>query len=232
MTDSDRRALQRLIGGDTGPRASVDDLQGLLLQIVFALLMIFMIACFLFVKSAKKEQEEHVLDLNRQKLVVALEKTAEDRRIRYGLNALMTQGTDGSRTFEPDEHVECGSLRLAPAARTAFASGCKAAFADYSNTTENANSWRYDVFKAAGLTEADLDAQLRKWLDEALSTAIENIRLDVRGVQRAIAARIQRQLIADPSPLGDCSDAGEIADKLKRESLRLVSEAAGSEVLP
>lgn len=232
MTESDKRALQRLAGGDAGPRASVDDLQGLLLQVVFALLMIFMIACFLFVKTTKKAQEEQVLDLTRQKLVLALEKTAEDRRIRYGLNALMTQGTDGSRTFEPDECVQGGAIRLAPAAKSAFASGCRAAFSDYSDASANMASWRADVFSSAQLSEGDLDDGLRQWLDGAIATSVENVRLDVRGVQRSLAARLQRQWIENPSSLGDLGDAGEIADRLKKESLRLVSEAAESEVLP
>ena len=41
MTEADRRALRRLAGGEGAVRASTDDLQGLLLQVVFALLMIF-----------------------------------------------------------------------------------------------------------------------------------------------------------------------------------------------
>ena len=43
MTDSDRTALRRLAGGGDSGRATTDDLQGLLLQVVFALLMVFMI---------------------------------------------------------------------------------------------------------------------------------------------------------------------------------------------
>ena len=46
MTEADRTALKRLLGGEGSTRATTDDLQGLLLQIVFALLMIFMIAYF------------------------------------------------------------------------------------------------------------------------------------------------------------------------------------------
>ena len=40
MTESDRRAVWRLVGGDSRPRATTDDLHGLLLQVVFALLMV------------------------------------------------------------------------------------------------------------------------------------------------------------------------------------------------
>ena len=120
MTEADRKVLTRLLGGDGSVRATTDDLQGLLLQVVFALLMIFMIAYFIFVDQQKKMRAEEVMALNRQKLTLALEKVAEDHRVRYGLNALMTQGTDGKRTFEPDEHVKGGRIVLAPAAKTAL----------------------------------------------------------------------------------------------------------------
>ena len=61
MTSADRQALMRLAGGAKSDGVTTDDLQGLLLQVVFALLMIFMIAYFIFVASAKKEQQEQVL---------------------------------------------------------------------------------------------------------------------------------------------------------------------------
>ena len=81
MTESDRAALKRLLGGDASRRATTDDLQGLLLQVVFALLMVFMIAYFIFVEMSRKERAEEILEVNRQKLVLALEKVAEDHRV-------------------------------------------------------------------------------------------------------------------------------------------------------
>ena len=62
--------------------------------------------------------------------------------------------------------------------------------------------------------------------------AIENVRLDARGVQRSLATRLQRQWIEDPALLGDVKDVGEIADLLRTKSLKLVSEEIGAEVLP
>ena len=232
MTESDRNALSRLLGDGASRRASTDDLQGLLLQVVFALLMIFMIAYFIFVDQQKKERVEEVMELNRQKLTLAIDKVAEDRRVRYGLNALMTQGTDGRRTFEPDEHVRGGRIALAPAAKAAFAAGGQAAFADYADAAKLAQSWRDDVLAAAGLSDADLSSDETAWLDKALATEIENVRLDARGVQRSLAARLQRQWIENPESLKDVKDVGELADVLKARSLKLVSEETGAEVLP
>ena len=232
MTEADRAALKRLLGGEGSTRATTDDLQGLLLQVVFALLMIFMIAYFIFIASQKKVRAEEVMEVNRQKLTLAIEKVSEDHRVRYGLNALMTQGTDGKRTFEPDTHIQSGSIALAPAAKTAFSSGSRAAFADYASPAALAEGWRTEVMSAAGLNESDLKSEEKDWLASALAQAIENVRLDARGVQRSLATRLQRQWIEDPALLGDVKDVGEIADLLRTKSLKLVSEEIGAEVLP
>ena len=232
MTESDRNALSRLLGDGVSRRATTDDLQGLLLQVVFALLMIFMIAYFIFVDQQKKERVEEVMELNRQKLTLAIDKVAEDHRVRYGLNALMTQGTDGKRTFEPDEHVKGGRIALAPAAKAAFSTGGQAVFADYADAAKLAQGWRDDVLAAAGLSDVDLSSDEAAWLDKALTTEIENVRLDARGVQRSLAARLQRQWVENPESLKDVKDVGELADVLKARSLKLVSEETGAEVLP
>ena len=231
MTEADKSALRRLVGGESGKRATTDDLQGLLLQVSLALLMIFMIAYFIFVEAAKKERQEEVLAINRQKLVLALEKTAEDRRTRYGLNALMVQGTDGKRSFDPDQHISGLTLSLAPAAKTAFANGSKAALADYASAS-NLVCWKEEVLSAAGLSAEELTEEETEWLDGAIAENSEAVRLDARGVQRALAARLQRRWVENPSQLGESTDAGEIADLLKIKSLRLVADLTGAELLP
>lgn len=232
MTDADRNALLRLLGGDASRRATTDDLQGLLLQVVFALLMVFMIAYFIFVESSRKEREEEVLELNRQKLVLALEKNAENHRIRYGLNALMTQGTDGKRSFDAGEHVKDGRLELAPAAKAAFAAGSKAAAADYRDLSSLTASWHTNVLAAAALTMAALTDSEREWLETEISRRIEEVRLDARGVQRSLAARLQLSLVEHPGELRDIADPGVLADRIKRKSLEMVEAESGGEVLP
>ena len=232
MTESDRAALKRLLGGDASRRATTDDLQGLLLQVVFALLMVFMIAYFIFVEMSRKERAEEILEVNRQKLVLALEKVAEDHRVKYGLNALMTQGTDGRRSFDADEHVKGGRIELAPAAKTAFASGSAAACADYRDSAALSAAWKSAVLNEAKLEETALTDDEKAWLDDEIVRSVEDVRLDARGVQRALAARLQRQWIENPSALGDIADPSALADALKAKSLKLVAEATGAEVLP
>ncbi len=232
MTTSDKQALMRLAGGRKSEGVSTDDLQGLLLQVVFALLMIFMIAYFIFVASAKKQQQEQVMDLNRQKLVLALEKTCEDRRVRYGLNALMTQGTDGKRTFDADTYVKGEPLEFPPAAKTAFASGRAAAFADYQDPAALSAAWQANVLATAELELESLSPEERSWLDGEIAARIESVRLDTRGVQRALATRLQEALIERPDSFGEIREAAALAAAIKAKSLRMVREALGTEVLP
>ena len=232
MKDSDRRALMRLAGGNRSAGVSTDDLQGLLLQVVFALLMIFMIAYFIFVGESKRQQQEQVMDLNRQKLVLALEKTGEDHRVKYGLNALMTQGTDGSRSFDAGEYVKDGRLELAPAARSAFSSGSSAALADYRDRNALEAAWRTNVLSVAELDAESLSADELAWLDQEVAARVESVRLDARGVQRALAARLQEALIEHPESFGDERDAAALAAAIKAKSLEMVEAFLGTEVLP
>lgn len=241
MTQSDRIALSRIAGRAVSPRAGTDELQGLLLQIVFALLIVFMIAYFMFVGKTEKEREEQVMELNRQKLTLAIEKVADGRRIRYGLNALMTQGVDGRRTFDPDGHVKGGALALAPAVKKAFSSGSRAAAEDFSDTKALSAAWRKEALDIAGIALDRLDEDEREWFAGEVDSAVESLRLDVRGVQRALAARLQGQWVANPKSLaalkladkGDMAAfAGEIEMELKKRSLELISAETGAEVLP
>ena len=93
-------------------------------------------------------------------------------------------------------------------------------------------AWRGDVLATAGLAEADLAPAETEWLAGEISERVESMRLDVRGVQRALAARLQRSLVEHPDTLGDVRDANALAEAIKSKSLELVREATGAEVLP
>ena len=125
-----------------------------------------------------------------------------------------------------------GRIELAPAAKAAFASGSAAAFSDYRDTAALATTWKSAVLEEAKLEEAALTDDEKTWLGDEVARSVEEIRLDARGVQRALAARLQRQWIENPSALGDIADPSALADALKARSLKLVAEATGAEVLP
>lgn len=230
MADAGKKALKKLLGEDKSSRATTDDLQGLLLQIVFALLMIFIIAYFIFVTETKKTEEAQVLDLNRQKLVLALEKTVENRRVRYGLNALMVQGTDGRRVFDADAHISDGRINLTPAAKTAFSNGSQAAFADYSDVPKLKEDWYDEVVKISEI-ESLSDSEV-EWLKNEIAERVETVRLDARGVQRSLAARLQSVLVENSGQFGSIEDANALAEAIKLKSLEMIEEVLGAEVLP
>ncbi len=232
MKERDAEVL-RAFSRARGPgAATADDLQGLLLQVVLALLMVFMIAYFMFVSNAKKEQEEQLIDLNRQKLIVATGKVDETRRMRYGLNALMTQGVDGRRVFDADSHFRDGRLSLAPAAKEAFSSGSSAALADYADEGALRAKWTEEIYSEAALSPADVPAGLQEWLAGEVARHVEELRLDVRGVQRSLAVRVQREIVKNPESLKGVDDASAIADVIKEKSLDAIKGAIGAEMMP
>ena len=113
-----------------------------------------------------------------------------------------------------------------------FASGSAAACADYRDSAALSVAWKSAVLNEAKLEEAALTDDEKAWLDDEIARSVEEVRLDARGVQRALAARLQRQWIENPSALDDIADPSALADALKARSLKLVAEATGAEVLP
>lgn len=231
MNASDIALLRRLSAGGRA-EASVDELQGLLLQIVFALLMVFIIAYFIFVDTEKKSRAEQLIELDRQKLVLALERQAELRRTRYGLNALLVQEVDGTRTFDADGCFRDGTLSLTPAAARAFGRGSAAAAADFADPARLCEQWTSNVVADAGVDLAQLRPEDRIWIAEKVAADAEAARLDVRGAQRALAARLQRRYAADPTAFAGVEDPQALAEAVRRRSLDDLAQAIGSEVLP
>lgn len=211
--------------------ATTDDLQGLLLQIVLALLMVFMIAYFIFVSATRRQQEEQLIDLNRQKLLLALNRTAEDHRIRYGLNALMTQSTDGSRTFEPQTYIQNGALHIPRAAQKAFTTGAHNASRDYANPTQLLDNWYQQTLQNAQLQSSEITPEQHLWLTNQLHQHIETVRLDTRGMQRALAARLLRERLREIAPTNTL-DPALLAETLKQQTLQTLSQTLQAPLLP
>ena len=129
MNDGSQDELRRFLGGARpagGGAFGTDDLQGLLLQIAFAIMMVFMLAYFLFRAEASRERQEQVLEIERQRLVLAADAVRASHRARYGLAAL---APDGAGAFDPALVLRDGRLVDVPALRDAFRSGLSAAAA-------------------------------------------------------------------------------------------------------
>ncbi len=250
MATADEQALARLLGKGQSSTSSVgvDELQGLLLQITLAIMAVFIIAFFIFRVKSEAQRKEEVLKLNRQKLVLAVDKVEADYRARYGLSALLP--ADGLAGFDPSGIIRGTGLVDAPAVRTAFASGAKAAHADYADVSALNVTWRTQALTTAGLTEEVLSDDDRAWLADRLEKGVTTVRADVQGLQRACAAQLQCAWLAKPSDCGDAELAAliaklkganeetrlllatEISTALKTRSLARLSELAGSALLP
>ncbi len=245
MTASDKAVLARLMGGRSRAESSVDDLQGLLLQITLAIMIIFIIAFFIFrekatrdAQSAEQSRQEEVMKLNLQKLALAADRIEAERRTRYGLG------------MKPADVVQNGKLTAAPTVREAFVSGAKAARADYADTAKLADEWRAGVLAAAELGADALGAEELDWLAKRVGKDVASARADVVKLQRGCATAFQVAWLANPKTIGDVELAGlvgrlkgaddqtrlmlatEISAALKERSLKRLEELTGAEVLP
>ena len=231
MDEADKDALVELAGEEPSGQSSVDDLQGLLLQVSLAIMMIFMIAFFMFRMKTAREQEEQVMELNRQKLSLACERVAVEFRERYALNVLVPIAADGRPEFAASSVVVNGELTSDPTIREAFRRGAKLASEDYAYPEKLAGRWREKVLALAQIPQERLENGDSAWLEALLGRSIGELRLSVYNVQRSCAARLQRDWLAEPGKIGD-AELAALAGKLRgagaEERLRLASEISGA----
>jgi len=245
VTDANREALRRIASGGSAKDAGVDDLTELLLQISLALMMVFMIAFFVFRVQTETAHEEEKMALNRQKLILAADRVEQAYRTRYGLPGLMRTGGK----FNPDDVFPNGTFTDQPVVREAFCACVKEAGADYADTEELRGNWRAQTLEAAQVPVEKLSEEDIAWLDDRIARGLASARSDVRRVQRACAARIQcawfdgrlsgeagvDDLVAQLKGKSEAERlrlATEISLTLKTRSLARIAELTGGEVLP
>ena len=231
MNGGAKDELRRFLGGgraDGGGSFGTDDLQGLLLQIAFAIMMVFMLAYFLFRADASREKQEQVLEIERQKLVLAADAVRAGRRARYGLAAL---APDGAGAFDPALVLRDGKLVDVPALRDAFRDGLRAAAADYADPLRLRRDWLAEVAAAAELDPAAISPDGVRWLDARADADIAAAGAAARGIGLSAAAALQRRWMDRPEEIGDPA----VADILRRflaadeqGRLLLVTDLAGS----
>ena len=93
-------------------------------------------------------------------------------------------------------------------------------------------AWYTNVLETAGLPAETLTRDELDWLGREIADRVESVRLDARGVQRALASRLQEALIAHPETFGEVREAAALAAAIKAKSLQVVREALETEVLP
>lgn len=229
---------------------AINDVQALLLQISFAIMMVFMIAYFIFRTQASRKAEEQVLELQRQRITAALDAATVDAEARYGLTVLTTLGEDGTVIYNPDACIEEGRLTSVPQLRNAFCGGAVNASRDFSDLLALRRDWVADVLDRAELTPGVLQAGNAEWLGEAVDSRLSRLRERVRNVQLYGAARLQEYWAAHPSKMEDPAVqklldefaradeekrlllAPEVAHALRTHCLAYLSREANAPMLP
>ena len=227
----------------------IGDLQSLLLQISFAIMMVFMMAYFLFRNRTIEETETQILEMQRQKLVAAVETVAADYGARYGLPVLAARGADGDARYHPEDCIVDGRLTEVPTLRRAFCSGASNARADYDDALALRREWLSRILAGAELDEHALKDENREWLGGEVDSRIAGLREEVRNVQLLSAALLQEHWAAHPELIDDpklsrlldaFQKAGEeerlrlasdVAAILRRHCLEYLSREAGADML-
>ena len=223
MDKQTKGRLRRFLGHTPPPALRVDELQGLMLQISFAIMMIFMIAYFMFRTESTREQDERILELQKQKLVAALEKVERGYEARYGLTTLLKVADDGSQSYDAGACIEDGRLTSTPILREAFSRGAAQASGDYADMLALRRQWWDGVLAEAAIADSDLKHENRVWLGARIDAAVSGLETDLKGVQLLSAALLQRHWMDHPGMIRDPAVAELLADfKRADESRRLL----------
>lgn len=224
----------------------IDDLQELLLQISFAIMMVFMMAYFLFRAESRKEREEQLLEIERQKLVLAAEAVDAESCVRYGLDALFPS----NRTATTSPHIlNADSLTSDPVIAGAFLKAARNGAADLNSPLELRRQWISNVCKKAELEEAKLARESFDWLSAEADSAIAWYGEAVRYAEFQAASELQRHWLQSPSAIDDprvtdilakLDSAGEdgrlllvteLSTALKRLAFERLAAMTGAEML-
>ena len=196
-----RKQLLAMLNARTDEEAATDELSSVLLQISLAIMLIFMIAFFLFMGKVGGEIEQldnlksQLADAEREQLLQALEKTAEKYRIQYGLKEfLRIEPATGERVYEFTDVVSKGELNREGFKVRAVRVGAAAARKDYQNLPLLEEQWREIILKACP------EAAERNpfFLKENIHEKVLQIKREVLEIQTLAAAKIQEHLAQNP----------------------------------
>lgn len=229
---------------------AINDVQALLLQVSFAIMMIFMIAYFIFRTQADRKAEEQILELERQRITAALDAAMHDAEGRYGLAVLTAPGEDGTILYNPDACIEEGRLTDSPQLRQAFCLGAANASHDFSDLLTLRRTWIADILSRAELSPETLRPELGEWLGSSVDARLSQLKERVRNVQFLSAAKLQEYWASNPAKLDnptvqklldDFSKADdrtrlllapEVSAALRAHCLSYLSREAGASMLP
>jgi len=206
-----RARLLRLLHGESAASAEENELNAIFLQIVLAVMLIFMITFFLFVEktggeiSRLDQLQAQLSQARRDRLVNALERAAEYYRARYGLALfLRVDPESGGRSFDLSGVIREGALGDEENPRRSFRLGGQNAYLDYASPGKLAGEWEARVLREAGLPANEPPADPdRLWLKEQLKLRIAQLRGEVIEVQTLAAVTLQEFFATHPERVAD-----------------------------
>lgn len=210
LDNTAKRKLMQLIGGPSQDELDVDEILGLMLQISFAVMMIFMIAFFLFRTKVGTELDQvqnihhkQLISEQRQQLIMAQDKVEDYFRTQYGLKLFAQAGRNLHVIYQVKGLIQHGKLTANPLLRNAFVNGSATAFKDYASPNSLQQKWLKSIVSMSGVNSGNLIAANRLWLNRQIKTRMVAIRRDCETLQNQVAAEVQEYFVKHPQTLQD-----------------------------
>lgn len=227
---------------------SVDNLNGLLLQISLAIMMIFIMAYFVF----RTQKNEKILEIQRQKLVLAVDTVDKEYKVRYGLNVLTpsVSKVNGSTNiyFDATSIITNGQMTQNHAIRASFIAASQNGQIDFADKLALRKTWWEKVMTMAAL-ENDITQENTEWLNNTADSCVANYVESVHAIQYGCATMLQKYWSENPHLVKDKNIEAiltkfntaddktkmllitDLTEELRRYSIETLSKLAGAELL-
>ncbi len=201
-----RSQLLKVLHGRRDADADMDELNSVFLQVALALMLIFMLAFFLFVSKVHGEidridqMKQRIAQAEQAELLTALERVAEQYRIRYGLKEFLSvDPVSGEKRYDFAGVIREGKLSRSGPARDSFVPGAAAAWQDFSNEDALDAAWTAQVVQLAPESAGKHSGALAQLVKDYRL----RLRREVSEVQALAAAAIQEYFLRHPERVSD-----------------------------
>lgn len=221
--------------------AGVGEMLELLSQITLAVLIVFIIAAIMYKNNAmedaqaakdaaikmsnelntartsetgtmQKELDKDLVQIQREKLLNAIDKVEAEDRERIGLATFARKDPNGSLSFAVDGILVKDKITDNPIVRDRFVNGCKFAKERIPYEDNMRRDWLTRVLLMSGLRLSDdsndksasiLATENEQWLYTEIRVRVKAVCTDSRNLQRAVLASLIRFYIDDTEQLKD-----------------------------
>ncbi len=213
-----RNRLLKELRGKSESASEVDELFNILLQLTLAIMLIFMMAFFLYKLNTgdthmeMRQLQQELADARRQQLQAVLDRIETAYRERYALTKFEAVDADNKRIYRASEVIVDGKIGDLPLLREAFVEGGRAAYTDYARPGELEEQWLRSVRDQVPQLTGDEVTFVR----EEIARRLQALKHGVTEVQLQAAAAIQQYLVRHPDEVEDAR-IHELLVRLSRE---------------